>query len=162
MDRFIENDYDEIEDLEDLDEDDAQELGLTAKEIEVLSHRAEMHVARTVVTWLLRTHRDRSQPSSEFPFREPAVYKPLLEALLQAGVTEVEDVAHLKPGQVRPLVRVRVRVRVRIIRARVRVRARPRLPAGALPEQLDLRLHLAEGVAQPLPVLLLGVGVRLG
>jgi len=100
LDRFIENDYDEIEDLEDLDEDDAQELGLTAKEIEVLSHRAEMHVARTVVTWLLRTHRDRSQPSSEFPFREPAVYKPLLEALLQAGVTEVEDVAHLKPGQV--------------------------------------------------------------
>ena len=114
LDRFIENDYDEIEDLEDLDEDDAEELGLTAKEIEVLSHRAEMHVARTVVTWLLRTHRDRSQPSSEFPFREPAVYKPLLEALLQAGVTEVEDVAHLKPGQVRPLVRVRVRVRVRI------------------------------------------------
>lgn len=100
LDRFIENDYDEIEDLEDLDEDDAQELGLTAKEIEVLSHRAEMHVARTVVTWLLRTHRDRSQPSSEFPFREPAVYKPLLEALLEAGVTEVEDVAHLKPGQV--------------------------------------------------------------
>lgn len=100
LDRFIENDYDEIEDLEDLDEDDAEELGLTAKEIEVLSHRAEMHVARTVVTWLLRTHRDRSQPSSEFPFREPAVYKPLLEALLEAGVTEVEDVAHLKPGQV--------------------------------------------------------------
>lgn len=100
LDRFIENDYDEIEDLEDLDEDDAQELGLTAKEIEVLSPRAEMHVARTVVTWLLRTHRDRSQPSSEFPFREPAVYKPLLEALLEAGVTEVEDVAHLKPGQV--------------------------------------------------------------
>ena len=83
LDRFIENDYDEIEDLEDLDEDDAEELGLTAKEIEVLSHRAEMHVARTVVTWLLRTHRDRSQPSSEFPFREPAVYKPLLEALLR-------------------------------------------------------------------------------
>lgn len=100
LDRFIENDYDEIEDLEDLDEDDAQELGLTAKEIEVLSHRAEMHVARTVVTWLLRTYRDRSQPSSEFPFREPAVYKPLLESLLEAGVTEVEDVAHLKPGQV--------------------------------------------------------------
>lgn len=100
LDRFIENDYDEIEDLEDLDEDDAEELGLTAKEIEVLSHRAEMHVARTVVTWLLRTHRDRSQPSSEFPFREPAVYKPLLEALLEAGVTEVEDLAHLKPGQV--------------------------------------------------------------
>ena len=38
---------------------------------------------------------------SEFPFREAAVYKPLLEAILEAGVTEMEDFAHLKPGQVR-------------------------------------------------------------
>jgi len=100
LERFIENDYDEIEDLEDLDEDEAEELGLTAKQIEVLSHRAELHVARTVVTELLRTYRDRSQPSSEFPFRDAAVYKPLLEAIIEAGVTELEDVVHLKPGQV--------------------------------------------------------------
>ena len=38
---------------------------------------------------------------SEFPFRDAAVYKPLLEAILDAGVTELEDVAHLKSGQVR-------------------------------------------------------------
>ena len=38
---------------------------------------------------------------SEFPFRDVAVYKPLLEAIIEAGVTELEDVAHLKPGQVR-------------------------------------------------------------
>jgi len=83
-----------------LDEDEAEELGLTAKEIEVLVHRAELHVARTVVTELLRMYRDRSQPSSEFPFRDAAVYKPLLEAIIEAGVTELEDVAHLKSGQV--------------------------------------------------------------
>ena len=38
---------------------------------------------------------------SEFPFRDAAVYKPLLEAIIEAGVTELEDVAHLKSGQVR-------------------------------------------------------------
>jgi hypothetical protein len=38
---------------------------------------------------------------SEFPFRDAAVYKPLLEAIIEAGVTELEDVVHLKPGQVR-------------------------------------------------------------
>ena len=152
LDRFIENDYDEIEDLEDLDEDDAQELGLTAKEIEVLSHRAEMHVARTVVTWLLRTHRDRSQPSSEFPFREPAVYKPLLEAFLEAGVTEVEDVAHLKPGQVRPLVRVRVRVRVRVSLTLTLTRTRTRtLTADGMAKIVRLGFML-------LPCLLIGGG----
>jgi len=100
LENLIDYDHTEIEDLEDLDEDDAEDLGLSMKEIDVLVHWAELHVARTVVTDLLRMYRDRSQPSSEFPFRDAAVYKPLLEAILDAGVTELEDVAHLKSGQV--------------------------------------------------------------
>jgi len=99
LERLVEHGYEDIEDLEDIEADEADELGLTQAEIDTLIAKAELNTARVVLTGLLRLHRD----SSGFPFRDTEVYQPMLDALIDADVTDLEDIAGLKPGQVKGL-----------------------------------------------------------
>lgn len=96
LDQLYEEGFEEIEDLEDLDENDVGGVeggvpGLSLEEIELLSEQAELHGARQLLTILLATI---------VPFRDPAVHKPRVEALLAAGVRTFRDLGNLTAGEV--------------------------------------------------------------
>jgi len=93
--------FEEIEDLEDLDEGDVSETGLSMTEIDMLVEQAELHSSRRMLVILLVTHTDKANNS--VPFRDPAVHKPLVEAMLAAGVRTLMDIGTLTPGKVEGL-----------------------------------------------------------
>lgn len=98
LDALYEAGHEEIEDLEDLDEEDMEDTGLTMEQITLLVDAATVHRSRLTLTVLHVTYRD--EKGGPTPFRDPEVHKPMVEALLKAGVRTWVDVARAKPGSV--------------------------------------------------------------
>ena len=82
LDKLYAAGYEEPEDLEDIEEEEASELGLTLAEVKILASRAEEHEARELMTTMLVTYRDSDGTN---PFKDEEVWRPMVEALVAAG-----------------------------------------------------------------------------
>jgi hypothetical protein len=97
LDKLYAAGYEEPEDLEDIEEEEASELGLTLAEVKILASRAEEHEARELMTTMLVTYRDSDGTN---PFKDEEVWRPMVEALVAAGCETLQDVGHLSSGEV--------------------------------------------------------------
>ena len=97
VDALFEAGYEELDDIEDLEADDAKELGLTREEAVYLASKAEEWEARAMFNALLWTYESSGRT---FPFREEAVLTQISSALIAAGLRTLEDVGRAKdvPG----------------------------------------------------------------
>lgn len=104
LDRLVENGYEEIEDLEDLDVDDdeVRDLALSKEQIRMLLEAAQLNAARQILTVFIVTLKEAGQAGQPplSPFREPAVHEPMVDKLLAAGVRSLYDLRGLQPGSV--------------------------------------------------------------
>lgn len=98
LDQLFEEDFEDVEDLSDMEADDMQELGLNQVEADLLRARSTDFHAKQMITELLQTF----QENGSFPFREEAVLMPLVSALVEAGVESLEDLEELELNDIAP------------------------------------------------------------
>lgn len=89
--------YDEPDDVADLEEDEAERMGITLDHAKILVGYAEEYETRLLLHIILTTHVDASGGTI---FSSEAVWRPIVDALVKAGARTLEDVAQLTSADV--------------------------------------------------------------
>merc|ERR1712005_97273 len=81
--------YDEPDDVADLEEDEAERMGITLDHAKILVGYAEEYETRLLLHIILTTHVDAS---GRTPYSSEAAWRPFVDALVKAGARTLEDV----------------------------------------------------------------------
>jgi len=101
MEALIKAGYDEPEDVADLEEDEAAELfGISGENFKVLSTHAEEYDARELLHIILTTLEDKTTTPHTTPYASEAMWRPMVEVLVKAGVRNLADVSQIAPSAV--------------------------------------------------------------
>jgi len=80
--------FEEVDDVEDLEAEEAKELGMTAEEAQHLADKADEWGAKDIFVGLLYMF---EEADGTRPFREESARSPVLDALLKARLRTLED-----------------------------------------------------------------------
>lgn len=89
--------YDEPDDVADLEEDEAERMGISLDHAKILVGYAEEYETRLLLHVILTTHTDAN---GRTPYSSEAAWRPFVDALVKAGARTLEDVAQLKSADV--------------------------------------------------------------
>lgn len=89
LDALIKAGYDEPDDVADLEEDEATLIGIPAEHLKGLVNYAEEYETRELLHIILVTHTDHKGAT---PYTEESVWRPMVEALVKAGVRSLADI----------------------------------------------------------------------
>ncbi|KAL1530381.1 hypothetical protein AB1Y20_001288 [Prymnesium parvum] len=89
VDKLYDNGFTDVDEIEDLEDTDAETLGISADDAMYLSQKAEEWEARGTFIWLLSSFQDSN---GSFPFREKSLLSSMLASMLAAGMRSLLDV----------------------------------------------------------------------
>jgi len=89
--------YDEPDDVADLEEDEAERMGITLDHVKVLVNYAEEYETRLLLHVILTTLVDAN---GRTPYAAEAAWRPVVDSLVKAGVRSLTDVAQLASADV--------------------------------------------------------------
>ena len=92
LDALITAGYDEPDDVADLEEDEAERMGMALEHARILMSYAEEYETRLLLHVILTTHTD---DAGGYPFSSEAAWRPIVDALVKYGVRSLADVAQL-------------------------------------------------------------------
>lgn len=92
LDALITAGYDEPDDVADLEEDEAERMGIALEHVKILVGYAEEYEARLLLHIILTTYVGADKRT---PYEDEAVWRPMIDALVKAGVRSLSDVALL-------------------------------------------------------------------
>ena len=95
LDALIIAGYDEPDDVADLEEDEAERMGISLEHARILVTYAEEYETRLLLHVILTTHTD---PNGGMPYSSEVAWRPLINALVKAGVRSLADVGQLSQG----------------------------------------------------------------
>lgn len=90
--------YDEPEDVADLEEDEAKGMGIQGEFFTILTTFAEEYDARELLHIILVSLVVKETGAT--PYAEENVWRPMVDALVKAGVRSLADIAQLTPAEV--------------------------------------------------------------
>lgn len=90
LDALIRAGYDEPDDVADLEEDEATLIGIPAEHLKTLVNYAEEYEMRELLHIIIVTHTDHKGAT---PYTNEATWRPMVEALVKAGVRSLGDIA---------------------------------------------------------------------
>lgn len=88
--------YDEPEEVADIEEDEAEGLGIEKAHHKAFVGFADEYEARELLQLILETH-EPTVTGETNPFASEAVWKPMVEAMVKFGVRNLSDVSNLSP-----------------------------------------------------------------
>jgi hypothetical protein len=92
--------YDEPEDVADLDEEEGAEIGIDKALLKILVLRAEEYDTRDLLRTLLTSFGEESGSGGAVnPFADEHVWRPLVDAIMKAGVRSLADLMELQPSE---------------------------------------------------------------
>jgi len=97
LDKFIEQGYTEVDDVADLDEEDAPQLGMSIEDMKVLVDKAEIWEARATFIDIMLGAKVGDEPN---PFGDRNAVKAYTEDLIKIGARSLHDLARLDPKKV--------------------------------------------------------------
>lgn len=97
LDALITAGYDEPDDVADLEEDEAERMGISLDHVKILVNYAEEYETRLLLHVILTTLVDAN---GQTPYSSEAVWRPIVDALVKAGVRSLADVAQLTSADV--------------------------------------------------------------
>jgi len=97
LDALIIAGYDEPDDVADLEEDEAKQMGITMDHVKILVSYAEEYETRLLLHVILTTHVDAN---SRTPYSAEASWRPIVDSLVKAGVRSLTDLAQLASADV--------------------------------------------------------------
>jgi len=90
LDALIKAGYDEPDDVADLDEEEAQGLGIDAEHINILVNYAEEYETRELLQVILVTLVDAKGAT---PYSAESAWRPIVDALVKAGIRSLNEVS---------------------------------------------------------------------
>lgn len=98
LDKLLAANYDDPDDIADLEEDEGVQIGLTSEQVAHLVTWADEFEGRETLRFLLTTY--RPPDAGPNPFAADAVWKPMMESLVKAGVRSIVDLGRLSAADV--------------------------------------------------------------
>jgi len=92
LDALIASGYDEPDDVADLEEDEAERMGIDLEHARILTGYAEEYETRLLLHVIITSHTD---PAGGTPYSTEAAWRPLIDALVKAGVRSLADLVQL-------------------------------------------------------------------